>query len=132
MAGRYDSTARMGMDISDLKAGIQEARRQIRLINSEFERSTAGMEKWSENADGLSAKLKQLDGTLEQQKKILHNLQGQYAQVAERQGEGSAAAQELMIKINKQEAAIKKTEASIGKYRSQLDDLGRGDRKSVV
>ncbi len=79
---RYESTARMGMDITDLKAGIQEAKRQIRLINSEFERSTAGMDKWSSNADGLSAKIKQLGGTLEQQKNILKNLQGQYAQVA--------------------------------------------------
>lgn len=43
MAGRHESTARMGMDITELKAGIQEARRQIRLINSEFERSTAGI-----------------------------------------------------------------------------------------
>ena len=110
---RYESTARMGMDITDLKAGIQEAKRQIRLINSEFERSTAGMDKWSSNADGQSAKIKQLGGTLEQQKNILKNLQGQYAQVAREQGEGSRAAEELLIRINKQDAAIRKTEAGI-------------------
>ena len=122
---RYESTARMGMDITDLKAGIQEAKRQIRLINSEFERSTAGMDKWSSNADGLSAKIKQLGGTLEQQKNILKNLQGQYAQVAREQGEGSRAAEELLIRINKQDAAIRKTEAGIQSYTNQLDNLGQ-------
>ena len=125
MSGKYESTAKMGMDITDLKAGIQEARRQIKLINSEFEKSTAGMEKWSDNADGLSAKIKQLGGTLTQQEKILKSLQDQYKQVAEKQGEGSRAAQELLIKINKQEAAIRKTQAGIQKYTGQLEQLGK-------
>ena len=134
MSGKYESTAKMGMDITDLKAGIQEARRQIKLINSEFEKSTAGMEKWSDNADGLSAKIKQLGGTLTQQEKILKSLQDQYKQVAEKQGEGSRAAQELLIKINKQEAAIRKTLAGTQKYPGQLEQLGKraGDAASSM
>ena len=55
-----DFTARFKVDISDLKANITEANKQIKLANATFKAETAGMDKWSKDADGLSAKLKQL------------------------------------------------------------------------
>ena len=61
MARNEDITTRFTVDISDLKANIQEANRQIKLANSEFKAASAGMDDWSKSADGLSAKIKQLN-----------------------------------------------------------------------
>lgn len=123
MAKGNESTTKFKADISDLKAGMQEAARQVRLANSEFKAATAGMDNWGKSADGLSAKVKQLDSVLDAQKKQLASLEQQYALTAKEQGENSKGAQELMIKINNQKAAIGKTEAQLNSYSAKLEDV---------
>ena len=118
-----EQTTKFKVDISQLKKEFQEAQRHIRLVNSEFKAATAGMDDWSNNADGLGAKISQLNGNLESEKKKLESLQKQCALTVKEQGENSKGAQELTIKINNQEAAVKKIEAAIGNYSSKLNDL---------
>jgi len=64
-------TTRFKVDISDLKAGIQEANKQIKLANAEFKAATAGMDDWAKSADGIKAKLSQLESVLSAQKSKL-------------------------------------------------------------
>jgi phage-related minor tail protein len=118
-----ETTTKFKVDISELKSNFQEAQRQIRLANSEFKAATAGMTDWGKSADGISAKLGQLNKTLDAQKKQLSSLEQQYELVVKTQGEDSKGAQELMIKINNQKAAIGNTEAQIKDYNSQLEHL---------
>ena len=118
-----EQTTKFKVDISQLKKEFQEAQRHIRLVNSEFKAATAGMDDWINNADGLGAKISQLNGNLESEKKKLESLQKQYALTVKEQGENSKGAQELTIKINNQEAAVKKIEAAIRNYSSKLNDL---------
>lgn len=118
-----ETTTKFKVDISELKAGMQEAKRSIALANSEFKASTAGMDNWGKSADGLSAKVKQLDSTLSSQKTILSTLEKQHALVAKEQGENSKGAQDLMIKINNQKAAIGKTESELKNYKTKLNDV---------
>lgn len=118
-----ETTTKFKVDISELKAGMQEAKRSIALANSEFKASTAGMDNWGKSADGLSAKVKQLDSTLSSQKAILSTLEKQHALVAKEQGENSKGAQDLMIKINNQKAAIGKTESELKNYQTKLNDV---------
>ena len=66
------------------------------------------MGKWSSSADGLSAKVKQLNGVLEAEETKLGSLEAQYKLVAETEGTTSKGAQELMIRINNQKAAVEK------------------------
>lgn len=61
MAKNNDTTTRFNADISELKAAFQEASRQIRLANSEFKAASSGMEDWNKSADGVTAKISQLD-----------------------------------------------------------------------
>lgn len=126
MARGSDSTTKFKADISQLKAAMQEAARQVRLANSEFKAATSGMDKWSDSADGLSAKVKQLDSVLKAQKSQLSSLEQQYELVAKEQGENSKGAEELKIKINNQKAAIGKTEAALDKYENELKDCEEG------
>lgn len=126
-----ETTTKLKMDISELKKSMTEARRQIRLANAEFKASTAGMNKWTESADGLTAKMNQLRSTLKSEKTILSNLKTQYEQVAEEQGKSSKAAQELEIKIKNQEAAIGKTKSSLEHYGRMLNNLEQEAKQSA-
>lgn len=116
-------TTKFNVDISELKAEFQEATRQIKLVNSEFKAATSGMDNWSNSADGLQAKLKQLTEVQEAEEKKLESLKKQYELVAAESGENSAAAQELMVRINNQQAAVNKTAADFRKYEQKLADV---------
>lgn len=121
MAG--DSTTRMRVDLSELKKEFKDAQRQIQLVNSEFKAATAGMTKWADNADGLSAKIEQLNGVLAAETTKLQSLEDQYKLVAQEQGENSRGAQELLIKINNQKAAIERTQAALTQYGDRLENI---------
>lgn len=123
MAKDTETTAKFKADISELKAAFQEASRQVRLANSEFKAATAGMDNWNKSADGLSAKIIQLNGVLTAQKSQLSSLEKQYELTVQQQGKNSKGAEELAIKINQQKAAIGNTEKQLKNYTSQLDDL---------
>lgn len=123
MAKDTDTTAKFKADISELKSAFQEASRQVRLANSEFKAATAGMDNWNQSADGLSAKITQLNGVLSAQKSQLSSLEKQYELTVQQQGANSKGAEELEIKINQQKAAIGNTEKQLKNYTSQLDDL---------
>jgi len=123
MARNEESTTKFKVDISDFKKSMQEASRLTKLAQSEFNAATAGMGKWSESVDGVSAKLKQLGTVLTAQKRQLATLEAEYAKVVEEQGAESKGATELMIKINNQTAAVKKTEAEMNHYSEVLDNL---------
>lgn len=130
MAKGNETTTKFKADISELKKSFQDAQRTIRVANSEFKAATAGMDKWSDSADGLSAKINQLNSVLAAEKKKLESLESQYALVAKEQGENSKGAQELLIKINNQKAAIVNTEKQIRTYNTKLDDLKAATEKA--
>ena len=126
-----DSTTKFKMDISELKKGMQEAARLVRMANSEFKAATAGMDSWGKSADGISAKLKQLDSVLSAQNAQLENLQKQYELTAKNEGETSKGAQELLIKINNQKAAIAKTQSEIKKWSNALEEVNKEQDETV-
>lgn len=126
MAKEREITAKFKVDISDLQAGIKEANRHIRLANSEFKAATAGMDKWSTSADGLKAKIKQLNDVIDSEKTKLKLLEEQYSRVAKECGASSREAEELAIKINNQKASVNKAEAELKKYTKQLSEVKDG------
>lgn len=118
-----ETTTRFTADIGDLKQAMQDARRAVRLADSEFKATVSTLEDWSSSADGVSAKIKQLNSNVQSQEKILNSLEQQYAAVVEEQGESSKAAEELLIKINKQKAVVNQTTATLQKYEAQLGQI---------
>lgn len=123
MAKNNETTTKFKVDISELVSGMQTAKRQIALANAEFKSATAGMDDWSKSADGVSAKLSQLDKTLSNQKSILSNLERQYELTAQQMGADSKEAENLRIKIENQKASIGKTEKEIRKYTESLNAI---------
>lgn len=126
MGNENESTTKFKVDISELKSGIQEANRQIRLANAEFKAASSSMEDWGNTTDGVGAKIKQLESVLDGENKKLASLKKQLELVEKEQGENSKGADELRIAIANQQASVNKTEKSLNGYKNKLDDLEKG------
>lgn len=132
MASGNETTTKFRVDISELKKGIQEANRQIRLANAEFKTASASMDKWSDSADGLTAKINQTEKVLKAQKAILNDYKKQLALIVAEYGENSKEADEMRIKVENQRAAVIKTQKSLGDYQSKLADLEAEQKKAAA
>lgn len=128
MPSNNETTTKFKVDISELKNAMQEAKRAVAVANSEFKAAASTMDDWSKSTDGISAKLKQLDTTLSSQKTILSSLEAQYEALTDEQKAGSKAADDLIIKINNQKAAINNTEREISKYEDALREVGEAEK----
>ena len=116
-------TAKFKVDISDLKKGIQEANRQIRLANAEFRAVSAGMDDWQHSTEGVQKKIDQLQTVIASQKAILENYKAQLALIVQEYGEGSREADEMRIRIANQQAQVNANERSIRQYTETLAGL---------
>lgn len=116
----------MGFDVTDLKAGISEANKQIQLANSQFKSAASGMDDWTKSTEGLQAKVKQLDTVLSAQKSKLAGLEAEYAKVAAEQGENSEAARKLQVQINNQKAVVNATQREFDNYTDTLAQAESG------
>lgn len=110
-------------DISNFTAATQQLNRDVAQVNSEFKNATASMGKWSDNTDGLKAKLTQLNGTLDAEKKRLSLLEAQYDELKNAGKENTAEAQRLATAINNQSAKVKDVQKQISYYSDNLKEL---------
>lgn len=123
MAEEREITTVFRADISQFSAATQQLNRNVAQVNAEFKNATASMGKWNDNTDGLKAKLTQLNGVLDNEKKRLGMLEAQYAEL-QRQGKGNTAeAQKLATAIQTQSAKVKETEKNIKFYTESLEEL---------
>lgn len=123
MANNNETTMRFNADISGLKKGLADANRQIRLANAQFSAASSAMDDWSSSADGLTAKISQLEAVQDAENRKLQLLQQQYDLTAAAMGENSTEAQELEIQINQQQTRINRVTSELENYRSQLDQV---------
>lgn len=119
-------TTKFKADISDLKKNIQEANRNIKLANAEFKAASSAMDYMADSADGIQKKLDQLNKVYKAQNTILDAYKKELEQVVAEQGENSAAADNLRIKIANQQAAVNKTAGELATYEQKLDDVNSG------
>lgn len=123
MAEERTITTVFKADISNFSASTQELNRYVAQVNSEFKNATASMGRWNDNADGLRAKLEQLNKVHDAETKKLKSLQDEYADVVSKQGANSKAAQKLATAINEQSAKVKECEKNIDYYSDSLKEL---------
>jgi len=117
--------AKFTIDVSNLKAGLAQANRMIRESESEFKAAAAGMGDWQRSADGLRAKINQLNSTAEIQREKVRALQQEYDRLIEEGMEPTSAKATLMrTNINNATAAVNKSEQEAKKCAKALDELG--------
>lgn len=110
-------------DISQFSASTQQLNKYVSTVNSEFKLATASMGKWSDNTDGLNAKLTQLNKVVDAEEKKLKTLEDQYAELVRQGKENTKEAQDLAIAINNQGAKVKETKKNIDHYNKSLKEL---------
>lgn len=124
-------TSKFSVDITDLKKGMQQANQLMKVATSEFKAATGGMDRWAESAEGLSAKLKQLNATEDAQKAKLALLTAEYDKVVAAEGENSKGAQDLYIRINNLKGEIGKTEAQMRHYSARLAEVQTAEAEAA-
>ena len=118
-------SGRIGLDTTEFKANISALNRDINIAKAEFVAVAAGMDDWTNSAEGLNAKMASLTTISEKQWDKLHALRKAYIDVAAEKGESSKAAQDLQLKILKEEAAYNATEKEIRRTNEALDAFGK-------
>ena len=114
-------TTKFRVDISDLKKGISDANQQIKLANAEFKAATAGMDDWAKSADGIKAKLNQLESVLAAQKTKLEAYTTQLERQQKAYDENGKKAEELKAKLADLAAnGISKTSEEYKTYENAL------------
>ena len=124
MSKGEDITTRFKVDISDLKKGITEANKNIKLANAQFKAVASGMDDWEKSSDGLNAKLKQLGTVLNEEKNKLENYKKQQQQLEEAYNENGKRADELKTKLQQlSNQGISKTSEEYQKYQKALNEV---------
>lgn len=124
MAEKDTITTKFKVDISDLKRGITEANKNIKLANAEFKAASAGMDMWTKSSDGIKAKLTQLQTVLNNQVTKLKAYKDELGRIETAEQENEKRAQSLKAKLQElAEAGVSKTSAEYKKYEKALNDV---------
>lgn len=130
MAKNNETTTKFKVDISELKQSMQEARRQVALANSEFKAASSGMDNWGKSSDGISAKLKQLNSSLQAQKAVLGEYEKILDEVKREYGENSKEATEYQTRLNNQQAVVNSLERQIREYSDSLETAKKAEQEA--
>ncbi len=80
---------------------------------------------WDKTSDGLTLRVKALNTQIDLQKQKVGALTGEYEKVVKEKGNDSKAAQELLIKINKQNEALGKMQTELREDETALEQMGK-------
>lgn len=131
MAEERTITTVFRADISNFTASTQQLNRYVSQVNAEFKDATASMGKWNDNADGLRAKITQLNGLYDAETKKLKALEDEYNQLTDEQKKNTAQGQKLATAILNQSAKVKETKKNIDHYTDSLKELDDAGAKTV-
>lgn len=124
-------TTRFKVDVSDLKAGISEANKQMKLANAEFKKASSGMDDWSKSSTGITAKLKQLDSILAAQKSKVHDYNEQLNRQKQAYQENGNRADQLRAKLQElADNGVSKTSEEYKKYQKELTECEKEQLKN--
>src|SRR4030042_483199 len=124
-------SGKVGLDVTDFKAGIAQLNREIRVVESGFKKVAAGMGDWGKSATGLETRIKALNKEIDLQKKKVSALEVEYQRVAKEKGTTSRAAQELEIKLNKETEALNKMEWELKDTEKALEDMTKESKDAA-
>ena len=97
--------------------------REIRVLESAFKSSVAGMDDWKSCASGLESRIDTLTGLIGVQRDKVDALRSEYKRLVDAKGENSREAKELEIKLNNETGALKNLERELSDTRQQLDGI---------
>lgn len=120
-------TAKFRVDVSDLKNGIRDANKAIKLANAEFNAASKGMDNWQSSTAGIQAKLKQLTSVLQAQYSKLNAYESQLKRQKNAYKENGARADELRAKLK--ELADKGVDKASEEYQQYEKELAAVEKE---
>lgn len=131
MANNENVTIKFQADISDLKSGITDANKDIKLANAEFKAASSGMDDWGTSSEGISEKLKQLEKVLTAENKKLSSYQEQLKRVNDAETKNKKSAEELRRKYEQTVQQYGKNSAEAKKLEKQLSEVEKEQVKNA-
>lgn len=124
-------TGKVGLDVGEFRSGIAELNRSIRVIESGFRATAAGLDDWASSATGLETRIRALNGEIALQRSKVAALEGEYKRVAAEKGETSKAAMDLQIRLNKENETLNKMQSELGQTERALAEMGDESRDAA-
>lgn len=114
------------IDTTNLKAGLTQANRLIRESESEFKAAAAGLDDWSDSAEGVEARIKYLNTATDLQKQKVDALKDEYDRLIKNGLDPmSRQAVDLRTKINNETTALEKNEKELKQQTDALEKMGK-------
>lgn len=117
-------SGRVGLDTGDFKSGISEMNRTLRVLESSFKATAAGLGDWANDATGLETRIKSLNSQIDVQKNKVAALKTEYERIRAEKGEDARATQEMEIRLNKATAELGNMQSELGETTTALNELG--------
>lgn len=131
MATKIESiSSSVEFDTSNFKANIAELNRQMRVLETGFRATAAGMDDWSKSATGLESRNKTLAQQIDVQKQKIEGLSKVYAELAADEKTSAKEKAEMQIKINKETEALGKLETELRGNQKALTEMDNGADKA--
>ena len=121
-------SGKVGLDVTDFKSGIATLNREIRVIESGFKAAAAGMGDWDKKSGGLELRIKALNSQIELQKSKVAALDDIYKKVVAEKGATSKAAQDLQIRLNKENETLGKMQVELRESNTALENMGKEEK----
>ncbi|WP_254905209.1 phage tail tape measure protein [Clostridium tyrobutyricum] len=123
---------RLALDDSNFSKGMQNLKRNLGTIDSQFKSSVAGVKDWGKNLDNLKNNAQSLSDKVEVQRKIVQNYSSQLEKSKKNLEENSKKMMDLKNKVDATKTAYEESKATLGandeqtkKLKSDLDDLNK-------
>lgn len=123
--------SKFGLDSTDFKAQLTEINRSIRVVESGFRASAASLGDWSKSSTGLETRMKALNKEIDLQKQKARAVRDEYERVKREKGENSRAAQELQIKLNKENETLGRMQGELKQSETALKNMSKAKDKAV-
>ncbi|WP_025848675.1 phage tail tape measure protein [Paenibacillus ehimensis] len=111
---------KIAIDDTGLNKSMADLDRQMKLVQSEFQKASAGLSDFGKGQEGLKAKSDLLTKQLEIQGQRVAKLQQEHAKAVEAKGADAKATQNLEVRLNKAAAEYSKIESEVKKTSAEL------------
>ena len=122
----------MQLDVSDIKSGVAECKKQIKEAKDSFDIASSGMENWSKSSEGLQLKLQQLARQQAAQEKIVAGYGAEIERVSKLEGNHTRQLEVLKQKLTQAEKAFKVTQGQIQKYNASLLQMQKTNISNTI
>ncbi|SKA89721.1 hypothetical protein SAMN05428976_11350 [Clostridium sp. USBA 49] len=114
---------KLAMDNSSFQQGIQNLKREMEVVQSQFRESTAGIKDWGKNLDSMKSYADALTQKIDIQKKVVQAYQEQLEKAKQGLEENAKKMLDLKSKVEQAEQAWKNSKKTLGENAEETQKL---------